>query len=76
VLVIAFAVLIGQPFIDDLAVEFAPWLSWALPAKLPELARFAHRWEPLPSYSSIVTALALTSVFLALAIWRFKREEF
>jgi len=76
VLVISFAVLIGQPFIDNLAAEFAPWLSWALPAKLPELARFAHRWQPLPSYSSIVVALALTTVFLALAIWRFRREEF
>ena len=75
-LAISFATLIGQPFIDNFAEEFAPWLSWALPAKLPELARFAHRWQRLPSYSSIVLTLALTLGFLVLAIWRFKREEF
>jgi len=73
---ISFAVLIGQPFIDNFAEEFAPWLSWALPAKLPELARFAHRWQKLPSYSSIVLAFVLVLGFLALAIWRFKRDEF
>jgi ABC-type Na+ efflux pump permease subunit len=75
VLAVVFTVLIGQPFLDNLAEETAPEISWALPAKLPELARFAHRWEPLPSSASIIIALVCLSGFLAYASWRFGREE-
>jgi ABC-2 type transport system permease protein len=76
VMAISFGVLLGQPFVDYYAEGVASWLSWLLPAKLPELARFAHRGEPLPSYLPIFVALALSLGFLLLAIWRFKREEF
>jgi len=75
VLAISFGVLLSQPFIDN-SLKSAPWIAWVLPAKLPELARFAHRGEPLPSILTIIVVLILTSGFLWLAIWRFNREEF
>jgi ABC-2 type transport system ATP-binding protein len=67
--------LMGDARAAQTRVERQEWVL-SVRAKLPELARFAHRWQPLPSYSSIVVALVLTSLFLALAIWRFRREEF
>jgi hypothetical protein len=76
VLAISFAVLLGQPFVAVLAQGSAPWLSWALPARLPELARYAHRSEPLPSVVAIVVVLIMAIGFLLIAIWRFTREEF
>jgi ABC-2 type transport system permease protein len=76
VLAISFAVLLGQPFVAVLAQSSAPWLSWALPARLPELARYAHRGEPLPSVVAIVVVLIMAIGFLLVAIWRFTREEF
>ncbi len=76
VLAISFAVLLGQPFLDRLASESAPGLLWALPTKLPELARFAQRGEALPSILPLIVVPALILSFLAIAIWRFQREEF
>lgn len=75
VLAAAFAVLIGQPFLINLVEDAAPPIAWALPARLPELVRFVHRSEPLPSSAGIVLALVFAAVFLALAVWRFAREE-
>jgi ABC-2 type transport system permease protein len=76
VLALSFGILLGQPFIDNSLTGFAPWLAWALPSKLPELARFAHRGESLPSTLSIFVTITFITGFLLLAIWRFKREEF
>jgi hypothetical protein len=76
VLAIGFGVLFSQPFLDRLASEFAPGWAWLLPAKLPELARFALRAEPFPSALPIVVGSALILTFLLIALWRFQREEF
>jgi ABC-2 type transport system permease protein len=76
VLAVSFATLLGQPFLDIFFTGYAPWLAWALPSKMPELARFAHRGEPLPSVLSIFVTLACILTFLFLAVRRFRREEF
>jgi hypothetical protein len=77
VLAIPIAILIGQGILESLGKPLAPWFPWhILPAKLPGLAGIAALGEPLPSCSSIVSALLFSLVFVLLAIWRFEREEF
>lgn len=77
VLAIPIAVLIGQGVLESVAGELAPWFPWhALPGKLTQLATVAAGGHPLPTFGPIMTALVASAVFVLLAVWRFRREEF
>jgi len=56
--------------------EFIPWFPDVLPQRLYEFALLALNSEPLPSYVSLIVASTLSVIFVAVAIWRFGREEY
>ncbi len=66
------------------AVGLAPWLGKIMPWNLamdlgpgqPALAVALVQGLPLPTVTPIIGTVALTLVFLAVALWRFAREEF
>jgi hypothetical protein len=57
---------------------YAPWLVKILPEALPALANTIVTGKQLPSdWPVSIVAISMFSVlFVALAIWRFSREEF
>ena len=73
---IALALLIGQDLVAGLVAEFIPWFPDVLPQRLYDFALLALDSEPLPSYVSLIVASTLSVIFVAVAIWRFGREEY
>ncbi len=61
-----------------------PWLGKVMPWNLvmdlgpdrPALAVLLAQGQPLPTILPILGTLALTIIFIAVALWRFQREEF
>ena len=85
VLGISLAVLWAGPmqFINEPIQKYAPWLGTILPWNLlmsfgkdPPLVMFVASGKPLPSVTPIIATLLWCVVFVAVAIWRFSREEF
>lgn len=64
--------------IGQLLSGFAPWLAKILPEAMPVLARTIATNVSLPAYwpVSMVVLLLYSLLFVAVAIWRFRREEF
>lgn len=64
--------------LGQLLSGYAPWLVKILPEALPVQANAVATGTPLPSDwpVPIVVVLLYSVAFMALAIWRFKREEF
>jgi ABC-2 type transport system permease protein len=64
--------------VGQLFAGFLPWLTLILPEALPGMVSLIVQGEALPSVWPIpVVVMALYSLlFVALAIWRFSREEF
>ncbi len=79
VLGIAIAVAIASMLgISNLFASFLPWIVLVLPDSIPSLLTLLVQGEPLPDVWPIPIILmsAYSLLFVALAIWRFKREEF
>jgi ABC-2 type transport system permease protein len=64
--------------VGGLLSDYAPWLVKTLPEALPALANTIVTGKQLPSdwLVSIVAISMFSVLFVALAIWRFSREEF
>jgi len=79
VLGIAIAVAIASMVgISSLFANFLPWMVLVLPDSIPGLLTLLVQGEPIPEVWPIPIILisAYSLLFVALAIWRFKREEF
>jgi hypothetical protein len=79
VLGIAIAVAIGSMLgVGNLFASFLPWIVVLLPEAIPGILTLLVQGEPLPDVWPIPIILmsVYSLVFVALAIWRFKREEF
>ena len=79
VLGIAIAVAIASMIgISSLFASFLPWLVLVLPDSIPALMTLLVTGQPLPDVWPIPIILmsVYSLLFVALAIWRFKREEF
>jgi len=75
---ISMAFLLGQLIVTGFIEDFLPWFPLIEPKTVGDLAPLAAQGRALPAewpLPVIVTAVA-TLLFLALAIWRFNREEF
>jgi ABC-2 type transport system permease protein len=72
---VAIASMLG---ISSLFASFLPWMVLVLPDSIPALITLLVIGEPLPDVWPIpIILMSLYSLlFVALAIWRFKREEF
>jgi ABC-2 type transport system permease protein len=72
---VAIASMIG---ISSLFASFLPWMVLVLPDSIPALMTLLVVGEPLPAVWPIPIILmsAYSLLFVALAIWRFGREEF
>jgi ABC-2 type transport system permease protein len=64
--------------VGGLLSGYAPWLVKILPEALPVLANAIVTGTPLPSDwpVPVVFTTLYSALFVALAIWRFRREEF
>ena len=79
VLGIAIAVAIGSMLsFGNLFAGFLPWLTVLLPEAIPGILTLLVAGEPLPDVWPIPIILisVYSLIFVALAIWRFNREEF
>ena len=79
VLGIAIAVAIGSMLsIGNLFAGFLPWIVVLLPESIPGILTLLVEGEPLPDVWPIPIILmsVYSLLFIALAIWRFRREEF
>jgi ABC-2 type transport system permease protein len=79
VLGIAVAVAIGSMLgIGNLFAGFLPWIVLLLPEAIPGIITVLVQGEPLPEVWPIPIILmsVYSLLFVALAIWRFNREEF
>ena len=79
VLGIAIAVAIGSMLgVGNLFAGFLPWIVVLLPESIPGILTLLVMGEPLPDVwpVPIVLVSVYSLLFVALAIWRFNREEF
>jgi hypothetical protein len=72
-----------MPFISAPIQRYAPWLYDVMPWKLlidfennRQLAAYLANGQPLPTVTPIIATAAWCVLFVAVAIWRFRREEF
>ncbi len=72
---VAIASMLG---ISSLFASFLPWIVLVLPDSIPGLITLLVAGEPLPDVWPIPIILmsVYSLLFIALAIWRFRREEF
>ena len=68
---IAIGVLLGQQLLGGFVGSLADYF----PAAIGRLASGVAMGQPLTSYTAITSAIALTIVFIAAALWRFSRDE-
>jgi hypothetical protein len=77
---IPLAVAFGQQLIMGLAPFLAKILPWSIAIPLSgtdsSLASALILGLPLPSLSPLIFTLAFSVIFVAVALWRFEREEF
>jgi len=79
VLGIAIAVAVGSMLgIGNFFASFLPWIVVLLPESIPGILTLLVQGEPLPDVWPIPIILmsVYSLLFVVLAIWRFKREEF
>ncbi len=79
VLGIAIAVALGSLIgIGNFFASFLPWIVLVLPEAIPGLLTLLVQGEPLPDVwpVPIILMSVYSLLFVALAIWRFNREEF
>jgi ABC-type transport system involved in multi-copper enzyme maturation permease subunit len=70
-------------FIAQPMQKYAPWLDSILPWRLlmdvgheGPLAGYLALGQPLPTVAPIIATVLWSALFVAVAIWRFRREEF
>jgi len=70
--------IILQYFLIPLLYKAAEWLPYIFPGSLNDLARVVILDSSMPSgwLMTVFTTLLFSALFVYLAIWRFKREEF
>jgi ABC-2 type transport system permease protein len=73
---ISIAVVVLQDLMAQLLVGPLPWLPGVLPSRLTELSVSMASGEPLASIDPLLTAAVLSILFVSVAVWRFRREEF
>ncbi len=75
----ALAVILGQQVLGGLLEQFAPWMLDILPGNLAtEAGSIATGGTLLPeaNFLMIVSTVVWCVLFLAMAVWRFRRQEF
>ena len=75
VLGIPIALLILQD-LSELAAIWVPSLPQYMPKRLTEMATALAMGGPLSSWAPLVSVAVCSVAFVAVALWRFKREEF
>ena len=72
------ALIIIQAFTLNLLSEVAEWLPYIFPGTLNDLSRVMILESPMPSewLLPVFTTLALSALFVYLAVWNFQRKEF
>lgn len=80
VLGISLVILLGYSVFVQLLPFLGRIMPWNLTAALgptqPPLALFAMMGQPIPDILPLISTAALTFVFLAVALWKFYKEEF
>ena len=76
VLGIPFAVYVGQFLVEGLLKPFLQELLQFLPARLPDQATQLIMGESITSPNAIIASALYSILFIVVAMWRFKREEF
>jgi ABC-2 type transport system permease protein len=74
VLGIAFGIMFG----GLIAVSFLPQLAYILPLQMDKISLAIAQGQPLPppALFEIASTFLLSVLFIAIALWRFEREEF
>ena len=75
---ISIGVLLGQNLVTQLVTRWVPWLPTVIPERLLTLAVPVGQGQTLPSNWPIpvIVTFLMSLSFMAVAIWRFQREEF
>ena len=74
VLGIAFGIMFG----GLIAINFVPQLAYVLPLQMDKISLAVAQEQPLPppALFEIASTFLLSVLFIAVALWRFEREEF
>jgi hypothetical protein len=75
VLGIPIALLILQD-LSELAAIWVPSLPLYMPKRLTEMATLLAMGKPIPTLAPLASVALCSVAFVAVALWRFKREEF
>ena len=75
VLGIAFGVLFVQQILGQLG-EVIPVIPAYMPMKLLEMCLPVALGQPLPTATPLISTAVASALFIAVAIWRFGRQEF
>ena len=73
---ISIAILVGQDLLGQILAVKLPWFPALLPMRLVDMALPLAQGGSLSSYTPVVSTSLLSVLFVVLALWRFRREEF
>ncbi len=73
---ISIAIFIAQDLISQFIAMKLPWFPTVIPMRLVEMASAVAKGGALSSYTPVVTTSLMSVLFILLALWRFRREEF
>jgi hypothetical protein len=70
------AIFIGQDLLGQILAVKLPWFPTLMPMRLVDMALPVAQGGALSSYTPVITTVLMSMLFILLAIWRFRREEF
>lgn len=73
---ISIAVLVGQDLVAEFLAKPFPWLPGILPGQLVGMVVPVAQGLPIGSPAPLVAVAICSALFVIVAIWRFRREEF
>lgn len=73
---ISIAILIGQDLIGQFIAMKLPWFPALMPMRLIDMTLPVAQGGTLSSYTPVITTSLMSVLFVLLALWRFRREEF
>jgi ABC-2 type transport system permease protein len=73
---ISIAILVGQDLVSQIIAVKLPWFPTLMPMRLVDIALPVAQGGALSSYTPVITTTLMSVLFVLLALWRFKREEF
>jgi ABC-2 type transport system permease protein len=73
---ISIAVLIGQDLIGQFIAMKLAWFPTLMPMRLVDMTLPVAQGGTLSSYTPVITTSLMSVLFVLLALWRFRREEF